>query len=74
MVIAKVELSNPDDRIGADVKNEVGKIIKQVNDGIDSPVGNMFFQQYWLDEDRPDRENRLDKLSSEINDSYKERK
>ena len=74
VVIAKVELSRPDDRIGADVKNEVGKIIKQVNDGVDSPVGNMFFQQYLLDEDRPDREKRLDKLSSEINDSYKERK
>ena len=72
VVIAKVELSRPDDRIGADVKDEVGKIIKQVNKGVESPVGNMFFQQYLLDGDRPDRENRLDKLSTEINDSYKE--
>ncbi|MBQ7693945.1 MAG: hypothetical protein IJT50_02365 [Lentisphaeria bacterium] len=72
VVIAKVELSRPDDRMGADVKSEVGKIIKQVNKGVDSPVGNMFFQQYLLDEDRPDREKRLDKLSTEINDGYKE--
>ena len=72
VVIAKVELSRPDDRMGADVKSEVGKIIKQVNKGVDSPVGNMFFQQYMLDEDRPDREKRLDKLSTEINDGYKE--
>ena len=70
--IAKVELSQPDDRLGADVKSEVGKIIKQVNKGVDSPVGNMFFQQYMLDEDRPDRDKRLDKLSTEINDGYKE--
>ena len=74
VVIAKVELSQPDDRLGADVRSEVGKIIKQVNKGVDSPVGNMFFQQYLLDEDRPDREKRLDKLSTEINDGYKERR
>ena len=74
VVIAKVELSQPGDRLGADVKSEVGKIIKQVNKGVDSPVGNMFFQQYLLDEDRPDREKRLDKLSTEINDGYKERR
>ena len=72
VVIAKVELSRPEDGMGADVKNEVGKIIKQVNKGMESPVGNMFFQQYLLDEDRPDREDRLDKLSTEINDGYKE--
>ena len=72
VVIAKVELSRPEDGMGADVKNEVGKIIKQVNKGMESPVGNMFFQQYLLDEDRPDRDKRLDKLSTEINDGYKE--
>ena len=72
VVIAKVELSRPGDGMGADVKSEVGKIIKQVNTGMESPVGNMFFQQYLLDEDRPDRDKRLDKLSTEINDGYKE--
>ena len=72
VVIAKVELSQPGDGMGADVKSEVGKIIKQVNKGMESPVGNMFFQQYLLDEDRPDRDKRLDKLSTEINDGYKE--
>ena len=72
VVIAKVELSRPGDGMGADVKSEVGKIIKQVNKGMESPVGNMFFQQYLLDDDRPDRDKRLDKLSTEINDGYKE--
>jgi hypothetical protein len=74
VLIARVELSNPDDKMGADVQNEVGKIIKQVNKGVNSPIGNMLFQQYLLDEDRPDRENRLDKLSDKINDKYQEHK
>ena len=74
VLIARVELSNPDDKMGADVQNEVGKIIKQVNNGVNSPIGNMLFQQYLLDEDRPDRENRLDKLSDKINDKYQEHK
>ena len=72
VLIAKVELSNPGDKMGADVQQEVGKIIKQVNKGIDSPIGNMLFQQYLLDDDRADREKRLDKLSNEINDKYQE--
>ena len=74
VLIAKVELSNPGDKMGADVQEEVGKIIKQVNKGVNSPIGNMLFQQYLLDEDRPDREKRLDKLSEKINDNYREHK
>ena len=74
VLIAKVELSNPDDKLGADVQKEVGKIVKQVNKGVNSPIGNMLFQQYLLDADRPDRENRLDKLSEKINDKYQEHK
>ena len=35
-------------------------------------IGNMLFQQYLLDDDRADREKRLDKLSNEINDKYQE--
>ena len=74
VLIAKVELSNPGDKMGAEVQEEVGKIIKQVNKGVNSPIGNMLFQQYLLDEDRPDREKRLDKLSEKINDNYREHK
>ena len=74
VLIAKVEVSNPGDKMGAEVQEEVGKIIKQVNKGVNSPIGNMLFQQYLLDEDRPDREKRLDKLSEEINDKYQEHK
>ena len=74
VLIAKVEVSNPDDKMGAEVKEEVGKIIKQVNKGVNSPIGNMLFQQYLLDDDRADRDKRLDKLSDEINDKYQEHK
>ncbi len=74
VLIARVELSTPDDKMGAEVQEEVGKIIKQVNKGVNSPIGNMLFQQYLLDEDRPDREKRLDKLSDKINDKYQEHK
>ena len=70
--VCKVELSNPDDKMGAEVQEEVGKIIKQVNKGIKSPIGNMLFQQYLLDEDRSDREKRLDRLSDTITDKYRE--
>jgi hypothetical protein len=52
----------------------IGKIVKQVNKGVNSPIGNMLFQQYLLDEDRPDREKRLDKLTEKINDKYQEHK
>ena len=74
VLIAKVEVSNPDDKMGADVQEEVGKIVKQVNKGINSPIGNMLFQQYFLDDDRADRDKRLDKLSDKINDKYQEHK
>jgi general secretion pathway protein D len=74
VLIARVELSTPDDKMGAEVQEEVGKIVKQVNKGVNSPIGNMLFQQYLLDEDRPDREKRLDKLSDKINDKYQEHK
>ena len=74
VLIAKVEVSTPGDKMGAEVQEEVGKIIKQVNKGVNSPIGNMLFQQYLLDEDRPDREKRLDKLSEKINDKYQEHK
>ena len=39
-----------------------------------SRVGNMFFQQYGLDEDRSDRNDRLDNVGDFINDDYKEMK
>ena len=74
VLIARVELCNPDDKMGADVQKEVGKIVKQVNKGVNSPIGTMLFQQYLLDDDRADREERLDKLSEKINDKYQEHK
>ena len=54
VVIAHVQYSNPDAVMGAKVRENLGKVIKDVNDGMSSRVGNMFFQQYFLDEDRSD--------------------
>ena len=74
VVIAKVEYSNPDDRAGEEITQDLGKIVKSVNKGMTSRVGNMFFQQYFLDEDRSDRNERLDNVGDFINDDYKEMK
>ena len=66
ILIAEVEYAAPnDDQLGAKVKEEIGKINNNVNKGMNSKVGNMFFQQYLLDEDRADREDRLDKVNQE---------
>ena len=74
VVIAKIEYSNPDDRAGEEITEDLGKIVKSVNKGMTSRVGNMFFQQYGLDEDRSDRNERLDSVGNFINDDYKEMK
>ena len=74
VVIAKIEYSNPDDRAGEEITEDLGKIVKSVNKGMTSRVGNMFFQQYGLDEDRSDRVERLDSVGNFINDDYKEMK
>lgn len=71
VVIAKVEYSNPDSFAGAEVRENLGKIVKGVNKGMNSRVGNMFFDQYGLDDDRADRAKRLNDISEKINDEYK---
>lgn len=71
VVVAKVTYVNPDDFAGAEIRDELGKIVKGVNKGMNSRVGNMFFQQYLLDEDRVNRIDRLDKVGNIINDEYK---
>jgi len=70
VLIAHVEYAQPDDAVGARIREDLGKIIHQVNKGMGSKVGNMFFQQYWLDDDRADWHERLDQLSKEVNDNY----
>ena len=70
VVIAHVQYSNPDAVMGAKVRENLGKVIKDVNDGMSSRVGNMFFQQYFLDEDRSDWHKRLDKLGDTIDDNF----
>ena len=73
-MIARVEYSNPDDVAGEEITKDLGKIVKSVNKGMTSRVGNMFFQQYGLDEDRADRNERLDSVGNFINDDYQEMK
>ncbi|MDD3153877.1 MAG: hypothetical protein PHS41_03345 [Victivallaceae bacterium] len=74
VLIAKVEYSQPDVPLGSEIRDNLGKIIKGVNKGMTSRVGNMFFQQYELDEDRKPREERLDAVGTMINDDYQELK
>ena len=71
VVIARVEYSNPDSFAGAEVREELGKIVKGVNKGMTSRVGNMFFQQYGLDDDREARVERLDEVGKFISDDFK---
>ena len=71
VLIAEVECFDAGSPVGADVRDHMGKIIKNVNTGMTSRVGNMFFQQYGLDDDRPDREKRLDDIHTQINDESK---
>ena len=70
VLIAHVEYATPDDEMDASVRDNLGQVIDHVNSGINSRVGNMFFQQFWLDDDRAAWHDRLDQLSREINDSY----
>ena len=71
VLVARVEYSNPGDNTGAKVREDLGTIVKGVNKGMKSRVGNMFFLQPGLDEDRPARIERLDAISKTIDDEYK---
>ncbi|MBQ6353176.1 MAG: hypothetical protein IJJ28_07910 [Lentisphaeria bacterium] len=72
VLVARVEFSNPGDTMGAKVREDLGTIVKGVNKGMTSRVGNMFFLQPWLDEDRPARKERLKSISKTIDEEYKE--
>ncbi len=70
VLIARVQYSNPDDTMGAQIRENLGKVIRNVNSGMNSKVGNMFFQQFFLDDDWSEWHDRLDKLSDTVNDNY----
>ena len=72
VVIAKVEYNKPDSFANTEIRENLGKIVKGVNKGMNSRVGNMFFGQYGLDEDRAPRNKRLEHIGNVINDEYKE--
>ena len=74
VVIAKVTLAEPETFAGAEIRENLGKIVDSVNKGMNSRVGNMFFQQYLLDSDRTNRIDRLDAIGNIINDEYQEEK
>ena len=71
VLVARVEFSNPNDDTGAKIRDDLGTIVKGVNKGMTSRVGNMFFLQPGLDKDRPARNERLDAISKTIDDEYK---
>ena len=71
VVLAKVEYVNPDSFAGAEIRENLGKIVKGVNKGMNSRVGNMFFGQYGLDSDLPERNKRLNDVGEKINDEFK---
>ena len=71
VVLARVEYSKPDSFAGAAIREDIGKIVDGVNKGMTSRVGNMFFQQYLLDDDREARVERLDEVGKYINDDFK---
>ncbi|MBQ7396809.1 MAG: hypothetical protein IJW08_09740 [Lentisphaeria bacterium] len=71
VVLARVEYSRPDSFAGAEIREELGKIVKGVNKGMTSKVGNMFFQQYGLDDDREARIERLSGVEKYVNEDFK---
>ena len=70
VVLARVEYSTPESFAGAEIREDLGKIVDGVNKGMNSRVGNMFFQQYGLDSDREARIERLNEVGNTINDNY----
>jgi len=70
VLIARVEYSQPDSFADNAIREDLGKIVKGVNKGMSSRVGNMFFQQYLLDDDREPRNERLDAVGNIINDEF----
>ena len=74
MLIARIEPVAADTKISENLRKDVKDMVKGVNKGMTSRVGNMFFGQYGLDEDREPRNERLDRVGNIINDEYKELK
>ncbi|MBP5182741.1 MAG: hypothetical protein J6331_06920 [Lentisphaeria bacterium] len=74
VVIARIEPVAADTRIPENLRKDSRDMVKGVNKGMTSRVGNMFFGQYFLDEDRVPRKERLDRVGNIINDEYKEMK
>ncbi|MCQ2380231.1 MAG: hypothetical protein MJ025_04840 [Victivallaceae bacterium] len=70
ILVAHVEYSKPDAEVPSQIQDNLGKIVKGINRGMTSRTGNMFFDQYWLDEDRADRADRLDDVDREISNDY----
>ena len=74
VLIARIEPVAADTKISENLRKDVKDMVKGVNKGMTSRVGNMFFGQYGLDEDREPRNERLDRVGNIINDEYKELK
>jgi len=74
ILIATVERSPISSELKEEEAGEMQGIVQRVNKGMDSKTGNMFFQQYGLDRDRPSFQRNLDELEQTIDDEYQELK
>lgn len=51
VLIAEVECNSPALSENAEVMERLDEVIKGVNKGVESPIGNVFFQHYYIDSD-----------------------
>ena len=51
VLIAEVECNSQNLADNAEVMERLDEVIKGVNKGVDSPIGNVFFQHYYIDTD-----------------------
>lgn len=74
ILIATVERSPVHSLIDDAMQGDLDDIVKGVNKGMNTRVGNMFFQQYGLDSNRASYQEHLNSLEERIDDKYQELK
>ena len=52
VLIARAEYANPFDSVNAEITDNIGKIVDDIQTGMQSPVNNLGFQQLLLDTDK----------------------
>lgn len=49
VLVARAEYAHPSDKLNTEIKDNIGKIVEDVKDGLASPVNNLGFEQLILD-------------------------